>query len=145
MRVVIAVLALVLSLAPGARGAEELGPLVECSPRGGFPNFFAKLNTKGAEVRIAYLGGSITAQEGWRPKTLAHLQKTYPNAKVTQINAAIGGTGSDLGVYRLAHHVLDFKPDLLFVEFAVNDGGQAPDKIIKQMEGIVRQAWRALP
>ena len=116
-------------LAGWARGAAELplAPLVECTPRGGLPNVLAKLKTKGAEIRIGYLGGSITAQEGWRPKTLAWFQKTYPDAKVRQINAAIGGTGSDLGVYRLKQDVLDHKPDLLFVEFAVNDGGQSPD------------------
>lgn len=130
-----------------AFGADELplAPAVECTPRGGLPNVLAKLATPGAEVRIGYLGGSITAQEGWRPKTLAYFQKTYPNAKVTQINAAIGGTGSDLGVYRLKHDVLDQKPDLLFVEFAVNDGGQPTANIYKWMEGIVRQTWRTYP
>jgi hypothetical protein len=122
-----------------------LAPAVECTPRGGLPNFLAKLKTRGAEVRIAFLGGSITAQEGWRPKTLAYFQKTYPDAKVSQINAAIGGTGSDLGVFRLKHDVLDFHPDLLFVEFAVNDGGQEPHKIFQCMEGIVRQTWKTYP
>lgn len=142
MRVLISLLILFTA---GAWAADDLAPLVECSPRAGLPNFFAKLQIKGADVRIAYLGGSITAQEGWRPKTLAYFQKTYPEANVTQINAAIGGTGSDLGVYRLQHDVLDHKPDLLFVEFAVNDGGQPPEKIQRWMEGIVRQAYRSNP
>jgi lysophospholipase L1-like esterase len=122
-----------------------LAPAVECTPRAGLPNVLEKLKTKGAEVHIGYLGGSITAQEGWRPKTLAYFQKTYPEAKVSQINAAIGGTGSDLGVFRLKQDVLDHQPDLMFVEFAVNDGGQAPEKILKCMEGIVRQTWKAFP
>lgn len=141
----LALLALVLVTAWTRAADLPLAPLTECSPRAGLPNFLAKAATKDAEVRIAYLGGSITAQEGWRPKTLAHFQKAFPDAKLTQVNAAIGGTGSDLGVYRLQHDVLRHKPDLLFVEFAVNDGGQAPDKIFKCMEGIVRQTWRALP
>jgi lysophospholipase L1-like esterase len=138
-------LLLLLLLLPLTSHAADLplAPLDECTARGGLPNFLAKLKTPGAEVRIAYLGGSITAQEGWRPKTLAYFQKTYPQAKVSQINAAIGGTGSDLGVYRVKQDVLDHHPDLIFVEFAVNDGGQAPEKIYKCMEGIVRQAWRA--
>src|SRR4051812_42139077 len=137
----------VLLLASSVFAADEfpLAPAVECTPRAGLPNFLAKVATPGADVKIAYFGGSITAQEGWRPKTLAYFQKTYPNAKITQINAAIGGTGSDLGVFRLKHDVLDFKPDLLFVEFAVNDGGQSPANIFKYMEGIVRQTWKELP
>ncbi|MEN9574110.1 MAG: hypothetical protein RL514_1965 [Verrucomicrobiota bacterium] len=122
-----------------------LVPAQECRPRAGLPNFFAKATTAGAEVKVGYLGGSITAQPGWRPKTLAHFQKTFPMAKFSEINAAIGGTGSDLGVFRLKQDVLDAKPDLLFVEFAVNDGGADPQQIFRCMEGIVRQTWRTLP
>ncbi|MGA2617081.1 MAG: SGNH/GDSL hydrolase family protein [Thermoguttaceae bacterium] len=121
-----------------------LAPAVECTARTGLPNFYAKLEA-GRAVRIAYLGGSITAQEGWRPKTLACFQKSFPAAKLSQINAAIGGTGSDLGVFRLKQDVLDHKPDLLFVEFAVNDSGAPPRQIYNCMEGIVRQTWKALP
>ncbi len=131
-----------------ARSAEAEFPLVpaqECRPRTGLPNFLAKANTPGAEIRIAYFGGSITAQNGWRPKTLAHFQKTFPKAKFSEINAAIGGTGSDLGVFRLRQDVLEKKPDLMFVEFATNDGGASPEQIFRCMEGIVRQTWRALP
>lgn len=123
-------------------------PLVkaeECRPRSGLPNFLAKANTKGAEVKVAYLGGSITAQPGWRVKTLEHFQKTWPEAKFSEVNAAIGGTGSDLGVCRLQQDVLRHKPDLLFVEFAVNDGGAVTHEIQRCMEGIVRQTWTALP
>lgn len=117
----------------------------ECRPRLGLPHFLSKVSQPGAEVKIGYFGGSITAQPGWRVKTLAHFQKTYPQAKISEINAAIGGTGSDLGVCRLKQDVLDHKPDLMFVEFAVNDGGASPDQIFKCMEGIVRQTWRTLP
>ncbi|MDH4478110.1 MAG: SGNH/GDSL hydrolase family protein [Verrucomicrobiaceae bacterium] len=135
-----------LGLTMGVAGAEmELTRAVECHTRDGLPNFFAKVVKPGAEVKIAYLGGSITAQPGWRVKTLERFQKTYPEAKISEIHAAIGGTGSDLGVCRLKQDVLDHKPDLLFVEFAVNDGGTAPEQIFRCMEGIVRQTWRALP
>jgi hypothetical protein len=125
-----------------AVGAET--ELVESNPRGGLPNLFAKLD-RGDAVRIAYLGGSITAQDGWRIKSLKWFQEQYPKARASEINAAIGGTGSDLGVFRLRHDVLEHKPDLLFVEFAVNDGGAAPEQIYRCMEGIVRQTWRDNP
>jgi lysophospholipase L1-like esterase len=124
--------------------ASALADAVECHPRSGLPNFFAKL-AAGAEVHVAFLGGSITAQQGWRPKTLKFFQDLYPKAKVTEINAAIGGTGSDLGVFRLRHDVLRLKPDLMFVEFAVNDGGASTEDIYRSMEGIVRQTWKADP
>ncbi|HUS92435.1 MAG TPA: SGNH/GDSL hydrolase family protein [Phycisphaerae bacterium] len=113
-------------------------------PRGGLPNVLAKL-TAGGEVRIAYFGGSITAQAGWRVKTLKWFQETWPKARLVEINAAIGGTGSSLGVFRVGQDVLAHKPDLVFVEFAVNDGGADPRTIWRAMEGIVRQVWRADP
>ena len=113
-------------------------------PREGLGNVLAKLQS-GGEVRIAYLGGSITAADGWRVKTRQWFAKQFPKATVKEIHAAIGGTGSDLGVFRLGHDVLEHKPDLMFVEFAVNDGGAQPQRIWQAMEGIVRQTWAADP
>ncbi len=139
-----AVLAGLLAAATWGADAYPLRDAVACTPRLGLPAAAAKL-AAGQPVRIAYLGGSITAQEGWRPKTLAWFRRQYTNAAISEINAAIGGTGSDLGAFRLAHDVLRHQPDLLFVEFAVNDGGAAPERIHQAMEGIVRQTLRANP
>lgn len=140
-----AALVLAVVATPAAAADFPLVAAEECRPRDGLPNFFAKANTPGAKLTIAYLGGSITAQPGWRPKTLAHFKTAYPKATFAEVNAAIGGTGSDLGVFRLKQDVLDHKPDLLFVEFAVNDGGADPDQILRCMEGIVRQTRKTLP
>lgn len=133
----------VLGLACAVCGQDyPLRDAQEFRVRDGLSNFFGKLQA-GKQVRIGYLGGSITAQAGWRPKTLNWFQQQYPNARISEINAAIGGTGSDLGVFRLEHDVLRHKPDLLFVEFAVNDGGAPPHRIQQAMEGIVRQTYAA--
>jgi lysophospholipase L1-like esterase len=129
-----------------ARAADDLPlvPAAECRMRDALPNFMAKVQ-KGGEVRVAYIGGSITAANGWRGQTTQWLQSQWPNSKIIETDAAIGGTGSDLGVFRFGHDVLEHKPDLIFVEFAVNDGGAAPDQIYRCMEGMVRQAWKQDP
>jgi lysophospholipase L1-like esterase len=119
-------------------------PAQKIRAREGIGQVMSKIRA-GQKVTVAYLGGSITAANGWRPKTTAWLQKTFPNAKFEEIHAAIGGTGSDLGVFRVGHDALQYNPDLLFVEFAVNDGGAEPEKIWCNMEGIVRQTWRKNP
>ena len=139
-----ALLLLLLATALTAGDAYPLVDAVECRERGGLPNVAAKLKA-GQPVKVAYLGGSITAAAGWRVKTLAWLQAQYPQAKLSEIHAAIGGTGSDLGVYRVGFDALRHKPDLLFVEFAVNDGGADPHEIHRCMDGIVRQTWAADP
>lgn len=112
--------------------------------RNGLPNFFLKC-LKGDSVKIAYFGGSITAQKGWRVYSLDWLKELYPKAKFTEINASIGGTGSDFGAYRLKDHVLKYQPDLVFVEFVVNDRQSSFDAVVKSMEGIVRQIKKDNP
>jgi len=116
----------------------------ELNTRGGLPNFFAKA-MRGDPIKVAYLGGSITAQNGWRAYSLEGFKQRFPKAVFTEINAAIGGTGSNFGVFRLQDHVLKFRPDLVFVEFAVNDDGSPAEKIIRSMEGIIRQIWQFNP
>lgn len=137
--------AIAFSATPAAAAEDyPLREAVECHPRSGLPNFLAKVEA-GEAVKIAYLGGSITAAPGWRVQSREWLQSQYPDAKIEGIDATIGGTGSDLGVFRLQNDALRHDPDLLFVEFAVNDGGASPEQIHKAMEGIVRQTWRADP
>jgi len=126
---------------PDGKGYKEV---TELSIRGGVPNFFMK-GLKGDSVKVAYLGGSITAQNGWRVYSLEWFKHRFPKASFTAINAAIGGTGSTFGVFRLNDQVMKFHPDLVFVEFAVNDGSAPSEKIIRSMEGIVRQIWQASP
>ncbi len=113
----------------------------ELRVRGGLPNFFSKAKA-GAPVRVAYLGGSITAANGWRPLTLAWFKERYPAAEWIEINAAISGTGSDYGACRIAGDVLALKPDLVFMEHRVNGGGGYE---AKSVEGIVRQIRRHDP
>lgn len=119
----------------------DVGTAEELRARDGLPNVLAKAEA-GSEVRVAYMGGSITAAAGWRPKTLAWLREQYPGATFREISAAISGTGSDYGACRLREDVLQHDPDLVFLEFRVNGGGGYE---AKSMEGIVRQIWAANP
>jgi len=113
----------------------------ECRVRDGLPNVFAKLNG-GQELRIAYLGGSITTANGWRPKSLAWFKTEYPRASIVEINASISGTGSDYSACRLEGDVLAHAPDLVFLECRVNGGGGYE---AQSVEGVVRQIWTRRP
>jgi hypothetical protein len=123
--------------------ADSLLPSKELSVRGGVPNFYAKI--KGNKtVRIAFLGGSITrAGNGYRDQILTWFRAQYPSCKFEEIMAAVSGTGSDFGACRVQQHVIDHKPDLVFVEFAVNDNRWRMQFVRETMEGIVRQIWKA--
>ena len=112
--------------------------------RQALPNFSQKL-TDGGEIKIAYLGGSITKQPGWRIHSQKWFREQFPKAKIKEIFAALGGTGSELGVFRYDDDVLRHKPDLVFVEFAVNDGRTSEEIITKAFEGIIHKTWKADP
>ena len=97
---------------------------------------------------VAFLGGSITEMEGYRPRVEAFLRSTFPDTEFRFINAGISSTCSTTGAFRLGRDVLDHDPDLLFVEFAVNDdqdAGHAPRECVRGMEGIIRQARKSNP
>ena len=104
------------------------------------------------KLTIGYFGGSITEGAGqsgpgfcWRDRITAWMKERYPDADITEIQAAIGGTGSDLGMYRCERDLLTGKPDLVFFEFAVNDSGMDYDRILTQTETIFRKILRADP
>lgn len=109
--------------------------------RDGLPNVSRLINSN-QEVNIAYLGGSITAQNGWRVMNFDYLGKKYPQVTFRQINATMGGTGSLLGNLRLEKDVLRHHPNLVFVEFAVNDAGFQDSIVVRSMEGIVQKIWQ---
>jgi lysophospholipase L1-like esterase len=130
-------------LTSAASLAQEAAP-DELSARGGLPNFFGKLR-RGEAVRIAYVGGSITAADGWRPMTFEWFQEQYPDATVTHVDAAHSGTSSDLACFRLKRDCLHHSPDMLFIEYGVNDSAASTEWIYRGIEGIIRQARRANP
>ena len=86
----------------------------------------------GEDTTIAYLGGSITVGYTVQPEECyASLTYNYFADKfgtgdnVKYCNAGISGTPSKLGILRLDRDVLSSNPDLVFIEFAVNDGSDA--------------------
>ena len=117
----------------------------EFHERGGLPNIFYKINHQ-RQVRIGYIGGSITeAREGWRDLSFSWFRLTFPYTAFYQIDATIGGTGSDLGVFRIERDLLVHHPDLIFVEFAVNDGGKDREQTLSSMEGLIRKIRKYHP
>jgi len=99
---------------------------------------------RGEPVTIAVIGGSITAgakatKAEWRygNRLATWWQAQFPNSQITFHNAGIGATGSNYGALRCRRDLLSHQPDLVIVEYAVNDG-PGPDTR-ESSEGLVRQ------
>ncbi len=89
---------------------------------------------KGEKITVALIGGSITQgtiSNGSKDSEVADKkpyseiffkwwQDTFPDTEIECLNGGIGATDSYLGVHRV-QDILDAKPDLVLVEFAVND------------------------
>ncbi len=117
--------------------------------RGGCPHSFSKFfdsQKTQAYTKITFFGGSITEGAGatkpdlsYRSLTMRHLKQEFPGATLAENNSAIGGTGSWLGAFRTKTDALYGGAALVFIEFAVNDGGAPEAQVLASMEGIVRQ------
>lgn len=145
MKILFTFLLFQLSLATSLFAQWELRQAIEFQSRDGLPNLFYKIKS-GEKVNVGFIGGSITEADGWRTKIIAWMQEYYKNDSIFEYNAAIGGTDSKYGVYRIDRHLLDKKEfDLIFVEFAVNDNSWISSRIERSMEGIVRKIWTKNP
>ena len=97
---------------------------------------------------VAFLGGSITHNPGWRTKTIRYLQEQYPETEFHFISAGIPSLGSTPHAFRFEKDVLRHGvPDLLFLESAVNDraNGFSEKAQVRALEGICRQARASNP
>lgn len=113
----------------------------------GLGNAFEKFRTT-KKGTVAFLGGSITHNPGWRNKTSQYLQEHFPDTEFTFITAGIPSLGSTPHAFRFSRDVLaQGTPDLLFLESAVNDRGNgfSEKAQIKALEGIVRQMYYKNP
>lgn len=116
--------------------------------RGHFRNSRIQFETH-RRGHVAFLGGSITEMEGYRPLVCEMLRKRFPETEFTFTQAGISSTCSDTGAFRLQRDVLSQGPlDMLFVEFAVNDDQDAQQDFndaLRGMEGIIAQARKHNP
>lgn len=113
--------------------------------REGIGNVAAKLKA-GRDVKIVFIGGPITAgggDSGFPTLVARWLRIQHPGRQVRLVNAGFIDGGSALGAARYERDVLPHAPDLLFVEFAVDDTGR--DDRRRHVERLVHKAWTSNP
>lgn len=107
-----------------------------------------KRAANGESLVIGFLGGSIT--QGSLSSTLkncyAYLvyewwKKSFPNAAFSFVNGGIGGTTSHYGGARAWKDVLCYRPNIVTVDFSVND--DANEFFEETYEGTIRRLLAA--
>lgn len=117
-------------------------------------NTYSLLMDEANNVRVAFVGGSVTdgygatdsTKNGWPRLVVNELSSKFP-ASCTEIRKSIGGTGSALAAFRYDTELSKLAPDILFIEYAINDyyQGYSYDEVVRYSESIVRKAYANNP
>lgn len=106
----------------------------------------------GEDISVAFLGGSITQgcnaevhEKSYAYLTYLWFKDKFKNVNVKYINAGVGATGSVIGVHRVERDVLTLNPDIIFIDFAVND--KVDDYCKIAYESLIRRilSWKKVP
>ncbi|HOW82604.1 MAG TPA: GDSL-type esterase/lipase family protein [Spirochaetota bacterium] len=95
------------------------------------------------KITIVGLGDSLTqgwmARKGYLDFLKELLHGKYPAKRFTVINSGIPGDTAEGGLHRLSRDALDYNPDVILVQFALNDAfiGVPVDIFRNQIAGIV--------
>ena len=107
---------------------------------------FLNRAAEGERLTVGFIGGSITqgfaateADKCYAARTVGWLRKLFPNTEFDYVNAGIGATNSQFGAARVQEDLLKRLPDLVMVEFSVNDHSTPHDR--ETYEGLVRQIY----
>ena len=102
----------------------------------------------GERLNVVFFGASLTwganasdpQLTSYRARVAQQMEATYPQAHFTFWDSAIGGPGSQLGVFRLDRDVLRHTPDLVFLDFSANDNiyHDTPE-LLASYESLVRR------
>lgn len=101
---------------------------------------------KNRTINLVFHGHSVPAGyhetpevkpfESYPLMAMEKIQKANPHAVINAITTAIGGEDSVKGAARFEHDVLGMRPDIIFIDYALNDR--------RQPEAEVEKAWRSM-
>ncbi len=102
----------------------------------------------GESITVAAIGGSITqgtaassTNSCYASRFFSWWQEKFPECEVNTVNAGIGGTDSYLGVHRADEQLLSYNPDVVVIEFSVNDTDKTMNKY--SYDSLVRKVLSA--
>ena len=83
---------------------------------------------------------AIHTMEAYPELTLKYLSEKYPFAVINVIKTCIGGENAVQGAARFDREVLTHQPDILFIDYALNDRGAGLEKSRIAWESMIEKA-----
>jgi lysophospholipase L1-like esterase len=108
---------------------------------------------KNKTINLVFHGHSVPAGyfrtpavhtlEAYPQQLLQHLKADYPNSVINSITTAIGGENSEQGAKRFRKEVLCHQPDVVFIDYALNDRSIGLKRARTAWERMIRSARAA--
>ncbi len=83
---------------------------------------------------------NVRTLDAYPHMVLKSIKEKYPYAVVNVITTSIGGENSTQGVKRFKNDVLTHKPDVLFIDYALNDRNVTLDEACKAWGRMIKMA-----
>lgn len=111
------------------------------------PQFTQRL-ANGESLTVVVYGTSLTEKGAWPGLMQAELHRRY-KGHIHLINGAMSGQTSKWGVIHVEDRVIQKRPDVLFIEFAINDAHRrfeiGVDDTRRNFRRMVQRVKKALP
>jgi len=128
-----------MSIAPSLAESNETKPK---------PAQFVRNLQEGTKQTVVTYGTSLTSEARWVEELRELLNERFPGLATVQ-NSGVGSTASVWGLANLDERVIAYKPDAVFMEFAINDAFTPYNITLKQcrdnLETMISRIKRANP
>lgn len=84
----------------------------------------------------------VMTLQAYPQQVLGAIKEIYPYAVVNSITTAIGGENAEQGAKRFKQEVLSHRPDVLFIDYALNDRNIGLEKAKKAWEKMIKEAQK---
>ncbi len=91
----------------------------------------------GKGLTLAYIGGSITEGKNYSTPFTNYIKNNFAKGSFKEVNAGLSGTSSVVGLVRAEKEVCSQNPDIVVIEFSVNDHEGEAYK--KSFEALIRK------
>jgi len=109
---------------------------------------FIKRAKAGEPLTVGFIGGSITQgfassreEKCYAHRNFNYMKKKFRNEHIKYVNAGIGATDSEFACARVDEDLLSYEPDLVVVEFSVND--ESNEHYMETYECLIRKILSA--
>ncbi len=132
------------AVAIAVRMCEKLAKTETTEPEPEQPTEDKKYDDEKEDFVLGFIGGSLTeGGASWQKKIKEVFEAKYPDKNIVVVNAGVSGTMSDYGVTRYKKDILSYNPDVVFIEFAVNDIYFEETEAKMYVEAMIRQSMKA--